>query len=89
MSTTLATARNSLKMASLPNANVKISTDEDLNKFIESLKNEFQEKYNQNKLAESSDRLDDFKFMTILGQGAFGVVVSLIINVFFCDFCDC
>lgn len=88
MATTLASARNSVTMATTPNADIKISSNEDLNKFIESLKKEFQEKYNQNKLAESSDRLDDFKFMTILGQGAFGVVVSMI-NI--CDlnvFCD-
>ena len=78
MTTTLASARSSLTMATKPNADIKITSNEDLNKFIESLKNEFLEKYNQNKLAEPSDRLDDFKFMTILGQGAFGVVVSMI-----------
>lgn len=78
MSTTLAPTRDSSKRTTTPNVNVKITSSEDLNKFIESLKNEFQEKYSQNKLAEPSDRLDDFKFMTILGQGAFGVVVSMI-----------
>lgn len=78
MTTSVALTRDSLKRTTIPNSSIKITTNEDLNKFIESLKNEFQEKYSQNKLAEPSDRLDDFKFMTILGQGAFGVVVSMI-----------
>lgn len=43
---------------------------------IRDLKVEFEEKFHKNRLAESGERLKEFKFMAILGSGAFGVVVS-------------
>lgn len=41
---------------------------------------EFEQIYNQNSAAGSSDGLSDFTFITIVGQGAFGVVVSEILS---------
>lgn len=64
----------------------KITNDEEYYKHVEKLKKKFEEDFNQNKLAESSDKLEDFKFMTILGQGAFGVVVSKFIEYSFLNF---
>lgn len=37
---------------------------------------EFEVIYNQNSTAGSSEGLSDFTFIAIVGQGAFGVVVS-------------
>lgn len=48
----------------------------DLKEEILKLKNDFESKYSKNEVSGSSDALQSFKFMAILGQGAFGVVVS-------------
>ena len=53
MATTLTSGKNSLTMATKSKAdNNKITTDEEFNKIIETLKQEFKEKYSQNKLAK-------------------------------------
>lgn len=48
----------------------------DLKDDILKLKKEFEERYSKNELSKTSEQLINFKFMAILGQGAFGVVVS-------------
>lgn len=42
---------------------------------IESLKEEFDRKYEANDVSESSEKLKEYKFMSLLGKGAFGLVV--------------
>lgn len=44
-------------------------------------KAEFEVIYNQNSTAGSNEGLSDFTFITIVGQGAFGVVVSRILSI--------
>lgn len=39
------------------------------------LRDEFDEKFDEHKVSDSSEKLKEFKFLTILGQGAFGLVV--------------
>lgn len=39
------------------------------------LKSEFEKKFEENEVSGSSNKLSEYKFLTILGQGAFGVVV--------------
>ncbi|CRL02988.1 CLUMA_CG016195, isoform A [Clunio marinus] len=38
------------------------------------LKQEFERKYQENEVSESSEKLKEYKFLAILGQGAFGLV---------------
>lgn len=40
------------------------------------LKEEFDQKYNNNEVSSSCEKLIEYKFIAILGQGAFGLVVS-------------
>lgn len=49
----------------------------DLKQEILKLKKDFDEKYSRNVISEPSEELKTFKFMAILGQGAFGVVVAI------------
>lgn len=51
-------------------------TAEEMSKEIQKLKKEFQEKFEKNESSLPAERLSDFFNYTILGQGAFGVVVS-------------
>ncbi|KAG5678456.1 hypothetical protein PVAND_008128 [Polypedilum vanderplanki] len=53
---------------------IKPKTSDDLKKVMTNLKTEFDLKYNNDEPSLSSDRLNEFQFLTILGQGAFGVV---------------
>jgi protein kinase A len=39
------------------------------------LKSEFDKKYQEDQVSGSAEKLKDFRFTTILGQGAFGIVV--------------
>lgn len=47
----------------------------DLVQEILKLKKDFDQKFCKNEISSSSESLKNFKFMAILGQGAFGVVV--------------
>lgn len=42
---------------------------------ITRLKEEFDKKYNENPVSGASEKLSEYKFLAILGQGAFGLVV--------------
>jgi hypothetical protein len=53
----------------------KPKSKEELKQLYETLKHEFLEKYLHDEPSLSTERLDEFQFLTILGQGAFGVVV--------------
>lgn len=46
-----------------------------LEKDVGRLKEEFDKMFNDNKPSESSEKLKEYKFLAILGQGAFGLVV--------------
>lgn len=48
----------------------------DLKQEILKLKKDFDQKFDKDEKSGSSDSLKNFKFMAILGQGAFGVVVT-------------
>lgn len=48
----------------------------DLKNDILRLKREFEERFSKNETSMTSEKLKSFKFLAILGQGAFGVVVS-------------
>lgn len=39
------------------------------------LKDEFEKRFHENRPSESSEKLKEFMFLAILGQGAFGLVV--------------
>lgn len=39
------------------------------------LKEEFEQKFRENEVSGSSEKLKEYKFLAILGQGAFGLVV--------------
>lgn len=49
----------------------------DLKQEILKLKKDFDQKFGNNEKSGSSENLKSFKFMAILGQGAFGVVVNI------------
>ena len=51
----------------------------DLKANITKFKEEFESKFNKNESSDVTDRLKDFKYLAILGQGAFGVVVRWLI----------
>lgn len=40
------------------------------------LRDDFERRFNDNRPSESSEKLKEYKFLAILGQGAFGLVVS-------------
>lgn len=42
---------------------------------LNQMKEEFDEKFNENQPSDSSEKLKEYKFEAILGQGAFGLVV--------------
>lgn len=46
-----------------------------LKEHISQLKEEFDKKYQENEVSQSSEKLKEYKFLAILGQGAFGLVV--------------
>ena len=48
----------------------------DLKSEILKLKGEFEERFSKNESSLAGEKLKSFKFLAILGQGAFGVVVS-------------
>jgi Cys-tRNA synthase (O-phospho-L-seryl-tRNA:Cys-tRNA synthase) len=55
------------------------------------LKEEFDQKYHENVVSGSSEKLKEYTFLAILGQGAFGLVVichlSSLSRRFFYAFC--
>lgn len=53
---------------------------DDYKQILVKAKTEFEVIYNENSTAGSSNGLSDFTFITIVGQGAFGVVVSKILS---------
>jgi hypothetical protein len=55
----------------------KPKNEEDMKKVIAQLKVEFNEKFHNDGPSLGNDRLNEYQFLTILGQGAFGVVVSI------------
>lgn len=54
----------------------------DLKAEILKLKKDFDTKYSKDEKSGTSENLKTFKFMAILGQGAFGVVVRFLINYY-------
>lgn len=54
--------------------------DMELSEDFERMKKKFQEKFSKSDASGTSENLKSFQFMTILGQGAFGIVVSYFIN---------
>lgn len=46
------------------------------------LKSDFEKKYEERDVSGSSEKLKEYKFLSILGQGAFGIVVSYDFIVF-------
>lgn len=52
-----------------------IADTEKLPEKVADLKEEFDRKYSENEVSGSSEQLKEYKFLAILGQGAFGLVV--------------
>lgn len=48
------------------------------------LREEFEQRFNENRPSESSEKLKEYKFLAILGQGAFGLVVIYHSSFSFC-----
>lgn len=51
------------------------NADSSLREHITRLKDDFDKKYQENEVSQSSEKLKEYKFLAILGQGAFGLVV--------------
>ena len=51
------------------------TTSSDYKKALIRFKEEFDQKFSEQKVSESSEKLKEYKFLAILGQGAFGLVV--------------
>lgn len=53
----------------------QVSEDDEYNATLMRLKEEFVEKFHEHEVSDSSEKLKEYKFLAILGQGAFGLVV--------------
>lgn len=53
----------------------QLSKDDEYDATLMRLKEEFVEKYHEHEVSDSSEKLKEYKFLAILGQGAFGLVV--------------
>jgi hypothetical protein len=69
-------ARKNFHKASKKNMTA-VARGADYKEEILKLNNDFKEKYNKVEKSGSAEGLKSFKFLSMLGQGAFGVVVRL------------
>lgn len=72
------TLQTTFKNYSMEDPKIESKGQFDLQQEILSLKKEFDLKFGKSDKSKASDSLSVYQFLAILGQGAFGIVVSLV-----------